>query len=454
MIAECLPHTKHTMEKILDQVKQDNVKFIQLQFIDILGVVKSLTIPVGQLEGSLEDGTWFDGSSIEGFTRIHESDMFLRPDVSTYAVIPWLTTDYGKTARFICDVCTSDGEPFEGDPRYILKKAMAEAKEMGYEFNTGPELEFFLFKKENGNLKPLPHDTAGYFDLTTDEAIIIRNEMHEALSAFGIYVEALHHEVAEGQHEIDFRYDNALTTADNAITLRFVLKAIAQKHDLHATFIPKPIAKINGSGMHTHMSLFSTETGKNVFFDESAEYMLSDVAKKFIAGILENIQGICAVTNPTVNSYKRLVPGYEAPVYLSWARINRSALIRIPRYSKGKSQATRCELRCPDPTCNPYLAFALMLKAGLAGIKKGLTPPEPVEEDLYHFTEADLAEKDIQTLPASLMEALEAMKVSSLAKEGLGEHTFGKYLEAKQAEWDEYNLSVSQWELDRYMEVY
>jgi glutamine synthetase len=442
------------MSAILEQVKQDNVKFVQLQFIDILGVIKSLTIPVGQLEGSLEDGTWFDGSSIEGFTRIHESDMFLKPDVDTYAVIPWLATDYGNTARFICDVCTPDGEPFEGDPRYILKKAMAEAKEMGYDFNTGPELEFFLFKKENSHLEALPHDTAGYFDLTTDDAIIIRSEMHEALSAFGIYVEALHHEVAEGQHEIDFRYDNALTTADNAVTLRFVIKAIAQKHGLHATFIPKPISGINGSGMHTHMSLFSTETGKNAFFDESAEYMLSDVAKQFIAGILANIQGICAVTNPIVNSYKRLVPGYEAPVYLSWARINRSALIRIPRYSKGKSQATRCELRCPDPTCNPYLAFALMLKAGLAGIKGGMTPPAPVEEDLYHFTEADLAEKSIGTLPSTLAEAIEAMKGSALAKEGLGDHTFEKYLEAKQAEWDAFRLSVSQWELDTYMEVY
>ena len=441
------------MTAILDQVKQDNVKFVQLQFIDILGVIKSLTIPVGQLEDSLTDGTWFDGSSIEGFTRIHESDMFLKPDVDTYAVIPWLETPYGNTARFICDVCTPDGASFEGDPRYILKKAMKEAEEMGYEFNTGPELEFFLFKKEDGELKPLPNDTAGYFDLSTDEAITIRSEMHEALSKFGIYVEALHHEVAEGQHEIDFRYGSALTTADNAVTMRFVVKAIAQKHGLHATFIPKPIAGINGSGMHTHMSLFNKK-GDNVFFDENAEYMLSDVAKQFIGGLLNNIQGICAVTNPTVNSYKRLVPGYEAPVYLSWARINRSALIRIPRYSKGKSKATRCELRCPDPTCNPYLAFALMLKAGLSGIKAGITPPEPVEEDLFEYTETDLVEKNIATLPASLGEAIVALKGSELAKEGLGEHTFEKFIEAKQMEWDAYRLSVSQWELDTYLEVY
>ena len=440
---------------ILEQVKKDNVKFIQLQFIDIMGVVKSLTIPAGKLPGSLEDGTWFDGSSIEGFTRIHESDMFLKPDVATYAVIPWLNSEKnGNTARFICDVCTSDGEPFEGDPRYILKKAIAEAKEMGYELNTGPELEFFLFKKENGALKPLPNDRAGYFDLTTDEAIDIRSEMHHALTAFGIDVEALHHEVAEGQHEIDFKYGPALKTADNAITLRFVLKAIAQRHGLHATFMPKPIAGVNGTGMHVHQSLFDIETGKNVFFDEHAEYMLSDVAKSYIAGILAHIKGICAITNPTVNSFKRLVPGYEAPVYLSWARVNRSALIRIPRYSKGKSQATRCEVRSPDPSANPYLAFAAMLKAGLDGIKKNMTPPEPVEEDLYEFSDEKLASLNIDTLPASLGEAVAELQKEPIAKAALGEHTYAKYIEAKKAEWDSYCLFVSQWELDQYLKVY
>ncbi|PID55969.1 type I glutamate--ammonia ligase [candidate division KSB3 bacterium] len=440
-------------KNILDRVEHDKVKFVQLQFIDILGVVKSLTIPVGQLRGSLEDGTWFDGSSIEGFTRIHESDMFLKPDVDTYAVIPWLTTAYGNTARFICDVCTHDGNPFEGDPRYILKKALAEAEKLGYVFKTGPELEFFLFKKENGRLEALPHDKAGYFDLTMDKAINIRSEMHEALSQFGIYVEALHHEVADGQHEIDFRYDYALKTADHSVTLRFVLKAIAQKHGLHATFIPKPIAGVSGSGMHTHMSLFDQDDN-NIFFDEHAEYMLSDTATYFIGGILQHMLGICAVTNPTVNSYKRLVPGYEAPVYLSWARHNRSALVRIPRYSKGKSKATRCELRCPDPTCNPYLAFALMLKAGLNGITAKTIPPAPVEEDLFEYSTADLKKKNIATLPASLGEAIAAMKDSTLVKETLGEHTYTKFIEAKQIEWDQYCLNVSQWELDRYLEVY
>jgi len=434
--------------EILDRVKKDNIKFVQLQFTDILGVIKSLTIPVDHLEASLTDGTWFDGSSIEGFTRIQESDQFLKPDVDTYAVIPWLT----NTARFICDVFTADGDPFEGDPRYILKKAVAEAKAMGYDFFTGPELEFFLFKKDNGKLMPLPHDTAGYFDLTTDEGINIRQEMYDALSAFGIVVEALHHEVAVGQHEIDFRYGDAIKTADHAITLRFVLKAIANKYGLHATFMPKPIAGINGSGMHVHQSFF--KDGKNVFFDENSKYMLSDVAMGYIAGILKHIRSISAVTSPTVNSYKRLVPGYEAPVYLSWARRNRSALIRIPRYSKGKIQATRCEVRCPDPSCNPYLAFALMLKAGLDGVKNKLMPPEPVEEDVFEFTDADLKERNIQTLPGSLGEALDMMETDPLIKETLGAHTYEKYLEAKHAEWDAYRLYVSQWELDRYMEVF
>jgi glutamine synthetase len=369
-------------------------------------------------------------------------------------VIPWLSSDRGNTARFICDVYLPDGQPFAGDPRYILKKAMAEAKQMGYDFNTGPELEFFIFKKENGKLQALPHDTAGYFDLTTDEAIQIRQDMHFALTAFGINVEALHHEVAAGQHEIDFKYANALKTADNAITLRFVLKAIAQQHGLHVTFMPKPIAGINGSGMHTHQSLFNIKTGKNVFYDEKSEYKLSEIAMNYMAGILAHVQSMCAIMSPNVNSYKRLVPGFEAPVYLSWARINRSALIRIPRYSKGKTQATRCEVRCPDPSCNPYLAFAVMLKAGLDGIKKKLVPPEPIEEDVYEFTDEKLKELKIETLPATLGDALAVMQQDPLIKETLGEHTYEKFLESKQAEWDEYRLYVSQWELDKYLEVY
>jgi glutamine synthetase len=442
------------MEQILEQVKKDNVKFIQLQFTDILGVVKSLTIPAEFLKDAIVDGIWFDGSSIEGFMRIHESDQFLKPDLDTYAVIPWLRSENGNTARFICDVYTPEGEPFAGDPRYILKRALNEAQELGFEFNTGPELEFFLFKKENGKLKTLPHDTAGYFDLTTDEAIMIRQEMHAALKSFGINVEALHHEVAEGQHEIDFRYANALKTADNAITLRFVLKAVAQQHGLHVTFMPKPIAGVNGSGMHTHQSLFDIKTGKNAFYDEKSEYKLSDIAMNYMAGILAHVKAMCVIMSPNVNSYKRLVPGFEAPVYLSWARINRSALIRVPRYSKGKTQATRCEVRCPDPSCNPYLAFAVMLKAGLDGIKRKLMPPKPIEEDVYEFTDEKLKELRIETLPATLGEALEVMQNDPLIKETLGDHTYAKFLESKQAEWDEYRLYVSQWELDKYLEVY
>ncbi len=442
-----------TKEKILEQVKKDNIKFVQLQFTDILGIVKSVTIPVQHLPDSIQYGTWFDGSSIEGFTRIAESDMFLKPDISTYAVVPWLNCDEGNTARFICEVYKPDGKPFEGDPRYILKKVIAEAEEMGYDYKTGPELEFFLFKRDNG-IKALPHDTSSYFDLTTDKAYEIRRDMTIALEKFGIDVEAAHHEVALGQHEIDFRYDDALKSADSAITLRFVLKAIAQQHDLHATFMPKPIAGINGSGMHVHQSLFDKKTGKNAFYDEQDKYRLSKIAYNFVAGQLTHVKAMSSVMSPTVNSYKRLVPGYEAPVYISWARTNRSSLIRVPRYSEGKTQATRIELRCPDPSCNIYLAFAVMLKAGLEGIKKNLMPPKPVEEDVYHFDDAKLAELNIDTLPYSLWQAIKELKKDELIQQALGEHIYKKYVEAKTQEWDEYRLHVSDWEIDKYLEIY
>lgn len=440
-------------EAIHEQLAKDNVKFIQLQFTDLYGIVKSLTIPIQHIKDSFQYGTWFDGSSIEGFARIHESDMFLKPDVATYAVIPWLKSPDGNTARFICDVYNPDGTPFDGDPRYILKKAIAEATEMGYNYNTGPELEFFLFKKEN-SLQALPHDKAGYFDLTTDQAYNIRRDMVVALEQFGINVEASHHEVAIGQHEIDFRYGEALRTADNAITFRFVLKAIAQQHDLHVTFMPKPIMGINGSGMHVHQSLFDIKTGKNIFYDEKDKYQLSKTAYSFIAGLLQNVKGLSAVLSPTVNSYKRLVPGYEAPVYICWARTNRSALIRVPQYSKGKVSSTRVELRCPDPSSNVYLAFAVMLKAGLYGIKKNLTPSEAVEEDVYLFDDTKLAELKIDTLPHSLLEALKEMEKSEIVRETLGENTFKKYTDAKMKEWDEFRLQVTQWELDKYLEIY
>ncbi len=439
--------------KILEQVKKDKVKFVLLQFTDIYGVVKSLTIPVEQLTSSLEHGTWFDGSSIQGFARIAESDMYLKPDANTYSVIPWLESDDGNTARFICDIYNPDGTFFEGDPRFILKKIMSEAKQMGFEYKTGPELEFFLFKRDNG-LQALPHDRAGYFDMTTDQAYEIRREMTVVLEKFGINVETTHHEVGLGQHEIDFVYDNSLKTADSAITIRFTLKAIAQKFNLHATFMPKPIAGINGNGMHVHQSLFDIKTGKNIFFDKEDKYSLSKIAYNFIAGQLGHIKGMTAILNPIVNSYKRLIPGYEAPVYISWARINRSALLRIPRYSKGNSQSTRIELRSPDPSCNIYLAFAVMLKAGLDGIKKNLSPPKPVEEDVFNFSDAKLEELKIDTLPGSLLEALEELKEDTIVKNALGKHTYENYIDAKKKEWDEFRLQVTKWELDRYLEIY
>lgn len=441
-------------QKILAQAKKDNVRFIQLHFTDLFGVIKSVTIPIQHLKGSLEHGTWFDGSSIEGFSRIAESDLFLKPDPETYAVIPWLTSEEGNTARFICDVYKPDGKPFEGDPRYILKKVLKEAEAMGWEYNTGPELEFFLFSKDDGCLRPLPHDSAGYFDLTTDLANEIRREMTVALEKFGINVEMSHHEVAKGQHEIDFRYGEALKTADNAITFKFTLKAIAQKYGLHATFMPKPIAGINGNGMHVHQSLFDPKTKRNAFFDAKDKYKLSQTAYHFIAGQLHHAQGMSAILSPIVNSYKRLVPGYEAPVYISWAQMNRSALIRIPRVFANRPEATRAELRCPDPSCNVYLAFAAMLKTGLDGIKKKSKPPKPVEEDIYDLDEVARAEKKIDTLPYSLWQAIKELKKDQVVQEALGAHTYERYLEAKTREWDEFRLQVTPWEIEKYLETY
>ncbi len=442
-----------TKEEALKRVKEDDIKFIQLQFTDIFGIVKSITIPAETLPQSIDSGNWFDGSSIEGFCRIAESDMYLKPDLDTYNVIPWLQSSDGNTARFICDIYNPDGTPFEGDPRYILKRAVAEAREMGYEFKTGPELEFFLFKKNGGN-EIIPNDSGGYFDLSMDEAYEVRREITIALEKFGIEVEASHHEVAVGQHEIDFKYDNALKTADSATTMRFVIKAIAARHGLHATFMPKPVKGISGSGMHVHQSLFNIETGENAFYDPFDNYNLSSIAYSFIAGQLKHIKGMSAILSPTVNSYKRLTPGYEAPVYISWAKNNRSALIRIPRFSKDNTKATRAELRSPDPACNIYLSFAVMLKVGLAGIKSAMFPPQPVEEDLYHFDDSKLKSLNIETLPGSLWEALKEMEQDSLIREALGEHTFNKYLEAKSAEWDEYRLQVTPWEKDKYLAIY
>lgn len=443
-----------TKKDVLALAKHENVQFVQLQFTDLNGLLKGVTIPISKLDGVIDDGLWFDGSSVEGFMRIFESDMYLKLDLETFAVIPWTKkSSQAVVARFMCDVYMPDGKPFEGDPRYILKRQLERARKLGFTFNVGPELEFFLFKKENGRLVPLPHDTAGYFDQTTDLAVEIRQEMTEALHGFGIDVEALHHEVAVGQHEIDFRYGNALMIADQAATLKFTLKYVAAHHDLHATFMPKPITGINGSGMHVHQSFFSAE-GKNLFFDAKDSYHLSKLAKSFIMGQLTHIKALNAILNPTINSYKRLVVGYEAPVYIAWGQRNRSALIRIPRYTPGREKAVRAELRCPDPTANPYLAFAVMLAAGLDGIEKKMVPPAPVEENIYEFTEEEAKKRKIGVLSKDIMEAMACLEKDEVIREALGEYTFEKLRELKQQEWDSYRMQVSPWEIDQYLEKY
>ncbi len=446
---------KASVERVAEIISKDAVRFINLQFTDIMGIVKQITIPAEHWSTAVDHGIWFDGSSIEGFARIAESDMYLVPDLDTFAVIPWNRDDM-CSARVICDVYTPEGVPFEGDPRYALKRALAKADQMGYGFNTGPELEFFLFKPgPNGELQPLSlHDDAAYFDVSTDLAHTVRRQMVNALQQFGITVEAAHHEVAPGQHEIDFKYGNALRTADSAITLRTTLKAIAQLNGLYCTFMPKPIAGINGSGMHVHQSLTDKTTGKNAFVDTTGDgtFGLSKLALQFVAGQLAHARSFSAVIAPLVNSYKRLVPGYEAPVYISWARMNRSALIRIPRVRPLQPQSTRVELRCPDPSANPYLAFTAMLYAGLDGVAKNLTPPAPAEEDLYHV--GDERRRELQTMPGSLGEAVETLREDPLMREALGDHIFERYVEAKNQEWDEYRIAVSQWELNRYLSIY
>jgi glutamine synthetase len=437
----------------IESAKAAGVRFVQLQFTDIMGVVKAVTIPIHQLDGSVRHGTWFDGSSIEGFTRIAESDQYLMPDMRTFSEIPW---SRGTSARVICDVYTPRGEPFAGDPRFVLRRQVERAEKLGYIVNMGPELEFFLFRRaDDGSIEPLPHDQAGYFDFTTDLAGTIRHDMVDALESFGIRVEAAHHEVAAGQHEIDFEYADALQTADNAITFKFTLKAIAQQHGLYATFMPKPIHGINGSGMHTHQSLYSIAQSRNSFADGDASYGLSPVAKSYMAGILAHARGMIAVLAPLVNSYKRLVPGYEAPTYLTWGRTNRSALIRVPMVSPGKSvEGTRVEVRCPDPSSNTYLAFAAMVAAGLDGVEKGLELGEPVEESLFEMDAATIAAKSIKELPGTLGEALDELEKDDVIREALGEHVFSHYVNAKRAEWDEYRTQVSDWELERYLDQF
>jgi len=412
---------KYTKEQILEACKKEGVRFIELQFTDLLGQLKAITIPINKLGETIDDNAWFDGSSIEGFARISESDMYLKLDLNTFAVLPWTKDNGSLTARFICDVHKPDGQPYESDPRYILKRQVERIQKLGYTFYVGTELEFFIMKREDGKIIPLPHDKAGYFDQVSGSATELRKHMSSALQALDIDVEALHHEVANGQHEIDFRYNDPVTTADNSISFKYALKTIAAKKNMHVTFMPKPFFGINGSGMHVHQSLFKDET--NIFYDNEGKYKLSKIAKKFIAGQLQHIKAMNAILNPTVNSYKRLVAGYEAPVYITWGRTNRSALIRIPKINPDKPNSTRAELRCADPSANPYLAFAVMLAAGLDGIEHANMIPKPVEDNVYEWTNKDMADRKIDTLPADLYGALRALYKNPVIRNVLGEET-------------------------------
>ncbi len=442
-------------KNLVERVKEDNVKFISLQFSDVTGAVKSVDMPVRHLEDILKDGAWFDGSSVEGFARIQESDMRLILDPDTYAVLPWSAAG-SRRARVFCDIHMPNGDPFEGDPRGTLKRQLKKIEEKGWKFNIGPEPEFFLFKGENGHgVHPVPHDTGGYFDFSSfDEAVVVRTALMEALDAMGLEVEVGHHEVALGQHEIDFRFDDALRTADNVLTLKYTVKAIAAQHGLVASFMPKPVFGINGSGMHCHQSLFDRKTGANLFFDENDSAHLSKLAYSFIAGQLNHARALAAVVAPTVNSYKRLVPGYEAPVYIGWAQQNRSALIRIPRYTPGRDKAVRAELRFPDPSANPYLAFTVMLAAALEGIEKGLEAPKPLNNiNLYHLDAKERKKLGVKELPGSLAEALIELEKDELLKSALGQSTCEAFLRAKWEEWDEFRLRVSDYEIERYLET-
>lgn len=447
-----MPKPAHlTKEEILRIAHDANVRFVRLQFSDILGIVKNVAIPVSQLEKALDNEIMFDGSSIEGFTRIEESDMNLRPVYDTFTLFPWQNAEGVKEARLICDVYRPDGQPFAGDPRYVLKRVMQQATDMGFSVNTGPECEFFLFRRNaEGQPTTRTHDDAGYFDLApVDLGEATRREIVLALEEMGFEVEASHHEVANGQHEIDFRYDDALVTADRVTTFKFVTRTVAQNQGLHATFMPKPVFGINGSGMHTHLSLF--RDGRNAFYDPNGKYQLSETALHFIAGLLAHAPNFTAITNPLVNSYKRLVPGYEAPVYVSWSAQNRSAMVRVPA---SREQGTRAELRSPDPSCNPYLAFAVIIASGLDGIKRQLTPPDSVEQNIYHMTPQERAAHGIGSLPGSLEEAIELLSTDPLMRETLGEHVYTHFVDAKRIEWDLYRTQVHPWELDQYLGVF
>lgn len=436
-------------EYVLKTAKENNVKFIRLWFTDILGFLKSFAITIDELEGALEEGMGFDGSSIEGFVRIEESDMVAMPDPTTFQILPWRSNGGISVARMFCDIYKPNGEPFDCDPRYVLRRNLKRAADMGFTYYVGPELEYFYLKSVDD---PSPLDAGGYFDLTPlDVASDLRRETVLVLEQMGIGIEYSHHEVAPSQHELDMRYTDALTMADNVMTYKLVVKEIALKHNVYATFMPKPIFGVNGSGMHTHQSLF--KGNENAFFDPNDKYHLSEVGKRFIAGLLKHSREITLVTNQWVNSYKRLVPGYEAPVYITWALRNRSDLIRVPEYKPGKEKATRVEYRSPDPACNPYLAFAVMLAAGLEGIERGYELPPPVEENVYEMTDREREELGIGTLPESLQEAIQCAEKSEVVRKALGDNLFEKLIENKRLEWERYRAQVTNYEIKEYLPI-
>jgi len=432
---------------VMELVRKHDVKFIRLWFTDIHGQLKSFAVPVGELEFAFNEGMGFDGSSIKGFARIDESDMIARPDPTTFVILPWRPAERA-VARMFCDIYEPDGSPYKGDPRYILKVNLEKAKQKGFTLYVGPELEYFYFKSDKAT-ETL--DQGGYFDYPLDAAEDLRRDTILALETMGIQVEYSHHEVAHSQHEIDLRYADALTMADIVMTHRIIVKEIAKQYNVYATFMPKPIYGQNGSGMHTHQSLF--KGNRNAFFDPKDPYFLSETAKKYIAGLLTHVKEITLILNQWVNSYKRLVPGYEAPVYICWARRNRSTLVRVPLYKPGKEKATRIELRSPDPSCNPYLAFACMLNAGLKGMEKGYKLPDPIEMDVYHLSEEERKKYNIDTLPGSLNRAIEYAESSELLRETLGDHIFEQFITSKKVEWDDYRIRIHPFELERYLPI-
>ncbi|MDQ6833611.1 MAG: glutamine synthetase family protein [Chloroflexota bacterium] len=441
-----------TPASVLNRAQEANVEFVDLQFIDILGMVKSVTIAVEQLPIVIARGMWFDGSSVEGTTRVAERDMYLIPDLATFAIVPW-AVEGGVTARLLCGVHRPDGEPFPGDPRAVLTRQLDRARACGYTYAVAPEIEYFLLRRDGERIRPPEGDSGGYFDSAGGAAAAVQRDVVRLIREMGIHTEAYHHEVSVGQYEIDFPTDGALRTADGLITFRTAMKAVAARRNLHATFMPKPIAGLNGSGMHIHQRLDSLDSGLSVFTDASDSYGLSETARAFMAGQLAHARGMSAVLSPLVNSYRRFVPGHEAPVFLIWARVNHEALIRVPA-DTGPQHAGQIELRCPDPAANPYLAFAVMLAAGLDGIERNLSLPEPFEESLYSVSDEELRSRNVGTLPMTLGEAITELELNPVIREALGDHIYERYVAALRQQWHDYRTCISQWEIDRYLEAY